>query len=106
MGQACLDISLAPVSFFSSRTLRKGGVQFGNLADMNGASYPAHITAILEKDFERICEETGFSKPAFSYSNHGRIPKMTSVLWQQISGGFLRGRFFSDGLALLTHKES
>jgi hypothetical protein len=73
---------------------------------MNGASYPAHITAILEKDFERICEETGFSKPAFSYSNHGRIPKMTSVLWQQISGGFLRGRFFSDGLALLTHKES
>ena len=76
-----------------------------HFAAFQGASYPAHITAILEKDFERICEETGFSKPAFSYSNHGRIPKMTSVLWQQISGGFLRGRFFSDGLALLTHKE-
>jgi 2-polyprenyl-3-methyl-5-hydroxy-6-metoxy-1,4-benzoquinol methylase len=76
----------------------------GHFAAFLGASYPAHITALLAMDFERICAETGFSQPSFIYSDHGRIPKMTSVSWQQISMGLLKGRLFSDGIALLVQK--
>jgi hypothetical protein len=72
---------------------------------MNGFTSKQQSSAYFAMDFERICEETGFSKPMVFYSNHRRIPKVTSVLWQQISGGLLRGRFFSNGMALLTHKE-
>ena len=106
VGQACLDLSFAPVTFFSSPILRKGGERFENLADMNGATSMQQSRAYFAMDFERICEETGFSKPMVSYSNHRRIPKMTSMLWHQISCAFLRGRFFSNGMALLTHKEA
>jgi 2-polyprenyl-3-methyl-5-hydroxy-6-metoxy-1,4-benzoquinol methylase len=65
-----------------------------------GASYPAHITAVLEMDFKRICTETGFGNPAFHYTNTGRIPKMTRFCWPP---GF-RGRWFSDNLALETRR--
>jgi 2-polyprenyl-3-methyl-5-hydroxy-6-metoxy-1,4-benzoquinol methylase len=63
-----------------------------------GASYPAHITAVLELDFTRICAETGFEPPLFYYTNTGRIPKMTRFRWP----AFFCGRWFSDNLALET----
>lgn len=91
---------------FRHRSYAKGGERFENLADMNGATSKQQSRAYFAMDFERICEETGFSKPMVSYSNHRRIPKMTSMLWHQISCAFLRGRFFSNGMALLTHKEA
>jgi len=65
-----------------------------------GASYPAHITALLRLDFERICAETGFDAPKFHYTNTGRIPKMTRFCWPKA----FRGRLFSDNLALETRK--
>lgn len=61
-----------------------------------GSSYPAHITALLEKDFERICAETGFGEPLFAYTNTGRIPKITRLRWP----GMFRGRLFSDNVGL------
>jgi 2-polyprenyl-3-methyl-5-hydroxy-6-metoxy-1,4-benzoquinol methylase len=63
-----------------------------------GASYPAHISAVLELDFTRICAETGFEPPKFHYTNTGRIPKMTRLRWPAGFGG----RWFSDNLALET----
>jgi hypothetical protein len=73
---------------------------------MNGSTSKQQFRAYFAMDFGRICEETGFSKPMVSYSSHRRILKMTSVVWHQISCAFRRGRFFSSGMALLTHKEA
>lgn len=67
-----------------------------HFAALLGSSYPAHITALLEKDFERICVETGFEKPLFAYTNTGRIPKITNYRWP----GLFRGRLFSDNIGL------
>jgi 2-polyprenyl-3-methyl-5-hydroxy-6-metoxy-1,4-benzoquinol methylase len=65
-----------------------------------GASYPAHISAVLEMDFTRICAETGFEPPKFHYTNIGRIPKLTRFRWPAL----FRGRWFSDNLALETRR--
>jgi len=66
-----------------------------------GASYPAHITALLELDFQRICAETGFETPRFDYTHTGRIPKLTQFRWP----GAFHGRLFSDNIGLLAHKK-
>lgn len=76
----------------------------GHFAGFLGASYPAHITALLRKDFERICSESGFRKPEFFYSNKGGIPKFPSISWQNISFNLLRGRLFSDNFMVVTEK--
>jgi 2-polyprenyl-3-methyl-5-hydroxy-6-metoxy-1,4-benzoquinol methylase len=76
----------------------------GHFASFLEFHYPAHITALLRLDLSRICSETGFEKPTFYYTNHGGLPKLTSVTWQTISLGLLRGRFFSDYLGMLTRK--
>jgi 2-polyprenyl-3-methyl-5-hydroxy-6-metoxy-1,4-benzoquinol methylase len=67
-------------------------------------SYPAHLTALLRRDFERICMEAGFEPPAFSYTNSGAVPKWTTVSWQRLSGGLLRGRWFSDNLVAVSRR--
>jgi len=74
-----------------------GGRHF---ASFLGASYPAHITALIEMDLIRISRETGFSDPVFHYSNAGRIPKMTRFRWPSFFGG----RLFSDNLAMVAQK--
>ena len=66
-----------------------------------GASYPAHITALLEIDLRRICAETGFETPLIDYTHTGRIPKLTCLRWPQV----FRGRWFSDNLGLITQKK-
>ena len=65
-------------------------------------SYPAHLTALVRKDLERMCFESGFEPPRFSYTDHGAVPKWTSLTWQSLSGGLLRGRWFSDNLVAVT----
>jgi 2-polyprenyl-3-methyl-5-hydroxy-6-metoxy-1,4-benzoquinol methylase len=75
----------------------------GHFAAFLGASYPAHITALLRKDLERICAETGFGKPRFAYSGDGRIPKLTCWRWQKFLP-FLRGRLFSDNFGMVVRK--
>jgi hypothetical protein len=69
-------------------------------------SYPAHITALVRKDFERICLETGFDPPRFSYTNHGGIPKFPRLAWQTLTFGAFRGQLFSDNVLILTRKQA
>lgn len=64
---------------------------------------PAHITALMRKDLERICAETGFGKPLFAYSGDGRIPKLTRWRWQDFLP-FLRSRIFSDNFGMVVRK--
>jgi 2-polyprenyl-3-methyl-5-hydroxy-6-metoxy-1,4-benzoquinol methylase len=73
----------------------------GHFAQFRGECYPAHITALLRLDLERICLETGFEHPLFYYSDEGRIPKLTAATWQGLSFGLLKGRLFSDNLAMI-----
>jgi len=74
----------------------------GHFVSFLDSCYPAHITALVRKDLERICVETGFCKPIFYYSDNGGIPKLPNVTWQQISLKMLAGRLFSDNVALVT----
>ena len=76
----------------------------GHFAGFLGPSYPAHITALLRKDFQRICRETRFDSPQFYYTNSGGIPKLPHILWQTLTFGILKGRLFSDNLAVVTRK--
>jgi 2-polyprenyl-3-methyl-5-hydroxy-6-metoxy-1,4-benzoquinol methylase len=67
-------------------------------------SYPAHLTALVRKDLERLCLDVGFEPPVFSYTDHGAVPKGTSVTWQALSFGWLRGRWFSDNMVAVTRR--
>lgn len=67
-------------------------------------SYPAHLTALVRRDFERLCSESGFEAPRFAYTNDGAVPKWTAVRWQAVSFGLLRGRLFSDNLLVMTRR--
>lgn len=75
----------------------------GHFAAFRGIAYPALITALLRKDFERICDETGFQAPRFYYTDSGLVPKL-HLSWQRLTLGLLKGRAFSDNLALVTRK--
>jgi 2-polyprenyl-3-methyl-5-hydroxy-6-metoxy-1,4-benzoquinol methylase len=68
--------------------------------------YPAHITALLAKDLERIFREAGFDEITFSYVPYGGIPKFPHVTWQQVSAGLLRGRWFSDNVLMTARMSS
>lgn len=72
----------------------------GHFAGFLGPSYPLHITALLRKDFQRICLETQFGAPEFFYTNSGGLPKLPHILWQSLSFGLLKGRLFSDNVAI------
>lgn len=61
------------------------------------ASYPAHITALLEGDLVRIAREVGLVDIEVSYTGSGRIP-FTAKHWPKRLG--FRGRLFSDNLLL------
>ncbi len=76
----------------------------GHFVQFLGTSYPAHITALLRADLDRICAETRFTRCRFAYTNVGGIPKLPWLKWQQVSLGLLRGRLFSDNLALVARK--
>lgn len=76
----------------------------GHFVSFLDSSYPAHITALVRKDFERICLECGFSPPVFYFTDSGGIPKLPHIQWQSTSFGILKGRLFSDNLALVAQK--
>jgi 2-polyprenyl-3-methyl-5-hydroxy-6-metoxy-1,4-benzoquinol methylase len=60
--------------------------------------YPAHITALLRKDLVRVLSEAGFTDVRFHFTNHGGLPKLPAVSWQQVSLGLLKGCRFSDNV--------
>jgi 2-polyprenyl-3-methyl-5-hydroxy-6-metoxy-1,4-benzoquinol methylase len=74
-----------------------------HVAFCNG-SYPAHITALLRKDLERIFGEAGFEPPQFRFTNHGGLPGKPTTSWQQASGGLLKGVRFSDNIIAVCRK--
>ncbi|MCM3880897.1 MAG: methyltransferase domain-containing protein [Vicinamibacterales bacterium] len=76
----------------------------GHYVDFLDSSYPAHITALVRTDFVRMCAENGFEPPRFRYSNTGSIPAAPHLSWQQLSAGLLKGRRFSDNLAMISRK--
>lgn len=72
----------------------------GHFTSFLPSSYPQHITALLRMDLERLCLEAGFEPPTFSFPDDGAVPKLPSLKWRQVSGGLLRGRLFSDSIAM------
>jgi 2-polyprenyl-3-methyl-5-hydroxy-6-metoxy-1,4-benzoquinol methylase len=70
----------------------------GHFAAFTGSTYPAHVTALLRLDLERILTEARFEHPAFTFTDHGAVPRLTRVTWQRLSGGRLRGLRYSDNL--------
>jgi 2-polyprenyl-3-methyl-5-hydroxy-6-metoxy-1,4-benzoquinol methylase len=76
----------------------------GHFVAFSDSCYPAHITALLEKDLSRLCTEVGFTMPEFSYTDHGYIPGLTAYLWQKLSTPIFKGRLFSDNLMMVSYK--
>jgi 2-polyprenyl-3-methyl-5-hydroxy-6-metoxy-1,4-benzoquinol methylase len=76
----------------------------GHFVYFGDSSYPAHITALLRKDIERILVEAGFSSPQFVFTNIGGIPKFPTLHWQTISAGILKGMRYSDNLLAIASK--
>jgi 2-polyprenyl-3-methyl-5-hydroxy-6-metoxy-1,4-benzoquinol methylase len=78
----------------------------GHYALFGQESYPAHITALLRKDIERIVTEAGFEGPRFFFTDQGRLPKMRGLEWQKISLGLLVGLRYSDNVIAVARKTS
>jgi 2-polyprenyl-3-methyl-5-hydroxy-6-metoxy-1,4-benzoquinol methylase len=76
----------------------------GHFTQFLDACYPAHITALLRLDLTRMCVEVRLAPPRFDYTDVGGIPRLPTVHWQTVSFGLLRGRLFSDNLAMVTHR--
>lgn len=76
----------------------------GHHVDFLDGSYPAHITALVRTDFARLCAENGFERPQFRYSNAGGVPGAPYISWQHVSLGLLKGRLFSDNVAMVSRK--
>ncbi len=76
----------------------------GHFAGFGEASYPAHITALLRKDIERILSETGFQLDKFRFTNRGGLPGKPDKTWQMLSMGMLRGLRFSDNIIVVARK--
>jgi 2-polyprenyl-3-methyl-5-hydroxy-6-metoxy-1,4-benzoquinol methylase len=75
----------------------------GHYALFGPMNYPAHITALLRKDIDRLMAEAGFESPAYYYTNRGLLPKM-SLHWQAISAALFCGVRYSDNLVAVARK--
>jgi 2-polyprenyl-3-methyl-5-hydroxy-6-metoxy-1,4-benzoquinol methylase len=76
----------------------------GHFVHFGDRCYPAHITALVRKDIQRIFVEAGFSNCEISFNNFGGIPKMPNLSWQQFSGGLLQGLRYSDNVIVIAKK--
>jgi len=76
----------------------------GHFVEFCNGSYPAHITALVRKDLERILLEAGFDAPQFRFTDHGGFPGKPTTSWQNISGGALKGLRFSDNVIAICRK--
>lgn len=78
----------------------------GHFVEFRDSAYPAHITALVRTDMQRICLEAGFEAPTFRYTDHGAVPGLVRYRWQRLSGGLLRGRRFSDNVMAIARRPS
>jgi 2-polyprenyl-3-methyl-5-hydroxy-6-metoxy-1,4-benzoquinol methylase len=76
----------------------------GHFTEFGESGYPAHITALLRKDFTRIFQEASFPAPEFHFTNSGGIPGHPVLKWQQISFGALKGQRYSDNILAIATK--
>jgi 2-polyprenyl-3-methyl-5-hydroxy-6-metoxy-1,4-benzoquinol methylase len=76
----------------------------GHFSSFLDRSYPAHITALLERDIIRILAESGFVETEIFYSDKGRVPKFTRLTWQQVSFNIFKGKLFSDNIIVKAKK--
>ena len=76
----------------------------GHFVAFGANSYPAHITALLRKDLERILTEAGFVSASFSFTNVGGLPGKPARTWQALAGSRLGGLRFSDNLVVTAEK--
>lgn len=76
----------------------------GHFMAFSDSCYPAHITALLRKDFTRIFQEASFLAPSFYFTNYGGLPGHPDVRWQQISLGLLTGMRYSDNVLAIAKK--
>ena len=76
----------------------------GHFGAFTGASYPAHITALLRLDTKRLLTEAGFADIEHSFTHSGGIPGRPTVSWQQASLGLLRGLRYSDNYVTTARK--
>lgn len=74
----------------------------GEHVHFQDASYPAHITALLQADLRRMAAECGLTDAAVEFSGSGRIPA-TPRHWPAALGR-LHPRAFSDNLLLAARK--
>jgi 2-polyprenyl-3-methyl-5-hydroxy-6-metoxy-1,4-benzoquinol methylase len=75
----------------------------GHYALFGQESYPAHITALLRKDIERIVTEAAFESLRFFYTDRGCVPK-ARLQWQTLSMGLLVGLRYSDNVIAVARK--
>lgn len=78
----------------------------GHFVSFLHKDYPAHITALVGLDLERIFNENNFSNFSLSYINKGLVPGMKGITWQKISFGLLQGKRFSDNVFALGIKDN
>jgi 2-polyprenyl-3-methyl-5-hydroxy-6-metoxy-1,4-benzoquinol methylase len=76
----------------------------GHFVDFGESSYPFHKTALLKVDLDRLLGEAGLEGRGFIYSDKGGWPKRPSLTWQQIFGGRLLGKRFSDDIFAIARK--
>lgn len=76
----------------------------GHFALFNDESYPAHLTALLRKDIERVLSEAGFQFGGFVFTDSGTIPGFRKLTWQALSGGLLAGLRYSDNLVAIANR--
>lgn len=74
----------------------------GEHVHFQDASYPAHITALLEADLRRMAAECGLADVAVEFSGSGRVPG-TGRHWPGALGR-IHPRGFSDNLLLAGRK--
>jgi len=72
--------------------------QFQHFQD---SCYPAHITALVPIDLQRIIVEAGLRFESVAYDDNGRIP-LTDKTWQILP--FLTAKWFSDHVAVVAVK--
>jgi hypothetical protein len=78
----------------------------GHFVDFLDSSYPAHITAMVSMDLNRVLHESGFAGIQPRYSGRGVLPFWTRLSWQALSLGWLKGKRSSDHVLFIARKDS
>lgn len=76
----------------------------GHFVAFGDTCYPAHITALVRQDLDRILGEAGFGVRSFDFTNDGGLPGRPATTWQSILGARAHGLRYSDNLLVSARK--